>query len=162
MPDNSQKKWLNLLKAPGFPIDFPEEDAYRTACIGAVMLLFESGDCDRLTDAVRNASAPESRGRALSALESLALPDSPVSAQAVHRLHELAVLDGIQEAGKFLKKSGQQDEEPGWNSARMLLFEQKNQLLKADPGPVHLTELYLSGGISERFRLMELGKKILP
>ena len=162
MPDNSQKKWLNLLNAPGFPINFPEEDAYRAACIGAVMLLFEAGDCDGLTDSVRNASAPESRGRALSALESLALPDSPVSAQAVHRLHELAVLDGIPEAGRFLKKSGLQDEAPGWNSARMLLFEQKKELLKADPGPEHLTELYLCGDIPERFRLMELGKKILP
>lgn len=162
MPNSSQQKWLDLLKAPGFPIDFPEEDAYRAACIGAVMLLFEAGDCDGLTDAVRNASAPESRARALSALESLALANLPVSAQAVHHLYELAVLDGIPEAGKFLKKSGLQDEDQGWNSARMLLFEQKNQLLKADPGPEHLTGLYLRGDIPERFRLMELGKKILP
>lgn len=162
MSDNIHAKWLDLLKAPGFPADYSEEDAYRAACIGAVMLLFEAGDCDGLMDTVRNASAPESRGRALAALESLALPESPVSSQAVHLLHELAVLDGIPEAGRFLKKSGLQDKDQGWNSARMLLFEQKNQLLKADPGPEQLTKLYLHSDIAERFRLMELGKKLLP
>ena len=158
----SEIHWLELLKSPEIPQSCSREELYRAACIGAVMLLFESADCEGLMDVVRNASARESRGRALAALESLALPESPLSAKAVHLLHELAVLDGIPEAGRFLQKTALQDSDPGWNSARMLLFEQKNQLLKTDPGPEHLTEIFLREDVMGRFRLLELGKKLLP
>ena len=162
MPEKNHHNWLELLKYPEISPQISSEDVYRAACIGAVMLLFEAGDCDGLMEAVRNASAPESRARALAALENLAASGSPLSAKAVRLLHELAVLDGIPEAGKFLRKTGLEDKDPCWNSARMLLFEQKNLLLKADPGPEHLTELFLLEDASGRFRLLELGTKLLP
>lgn len=162
MPEKNHQNWLELLKYPEISPQISSEDVYRAACIGAVMLLFEAGDCDGLMEAVRNVSAPESRARALAALENLAASGSPLSAKAVRLLHELAVLDGIPEAGIFLRKTGLEDKDPCWNSARMLLFEQKNLLLKADPGPEHLTELFLLEDASGRFRLLELGTKLLP
>ena len=83
MPEKNHQNWLKLLKYPEISPQISSEDVYRAACIGAVMLLFEAGDCDGLMEAVQNASAPESRARALAALENLAASGSPLSAKAV-------------------------------------------------------------------------------
>ena len=158
----NSSQWTGFLCQPDIPLQFPKEDLYHAACIGAVMLLYEASDADGLADAVRHASAPESRARALLALESLTRAEGTTRETAVRLLHELAVLDGIPDAGNFLQKSNLQDSDPGWNSARMLLLEQKHQLLKADPGPEHLTELFLSSEEPLRLRLLALGGKLLP
>ena len=128
MSENSSQ-WTDLLHQPDIPKDFSKDDLYRVACIGAVMLLYEAADAEALADAVRFASAPESRARALLALESLTRAEGVIREKAVRLLHELAVMDGNPDAGTFLRKSSLQDKDPGWNSARMLLFEQKHQLL---------------------------------
>ena len=158
----SETQWTDLLHQPDIPKDFSKDDLYRAACIGAVMLLYEAADAEALADAVRFASAPESRARALLALESLTRAEGEIRENAVRLLHELAVLDGNPDAGTFLRKSNLQDKDPGWNSARMLLFEQKHQLLKADPGPEHLTLLFLNSTEPLRIRLLNLGEKVLP
>ena len=59
MPEKNHQNWLELLKYPEISPQISSEDVYRAACIGAVMLLFEAGDCDGLMEAVRNASAEE-------------------------------------------------------------------------------------------------------
>lgn len=161
MSENSSQ-WTDLLHQPDIPKDFSKDDLYRATCIGAVMLLYEAADAEALADAVRFASAPESRARALLALESLTRAEGEIREKAVRLLHELAVMDGNPDAGTFLRKSNLQDKEPGWNSARMLLFEQKHQLLKADPGPEHLTLLFLDSTEPLRIRLLNLGEKVLP
>ena len=156
--ENSQ--WTGLLRRPDLSSGLPEEEIYRAACIGAVMLLYEAGDADSLQDAVRRAAAPESRARALLALENMAA--GPSGKRAARLLHELAVLDGNPEAAAFLRRRGLQDEDAGWNSARMLLFGQKHQLLKEDPGLENLTHLFLHADPSLCRRLLTLGEKVLP
>lgn len=161
MSENSSQ-WTGLLRQPDIPQQFSHEDLYRAACIGAVMLLYESADAEALAEAVRYASAPESRVRALLALESLTRAEGEIRETALRLLHELAILDGNPDAGTFLRKSNLQDKDPGWNSARILLFEQKHQLLKADSGPEQLTALFLRSGEPLRLRLLTLGDKVLP
>ena len=152
-----------LLREPEISSRIPSGDVYRAACIGAISLLFEAGNCRELTEAVLYASAPESRIRSLVALENLtAGGPEEIRTAAIHCLHELAILNSHPQAAEFLRKSGLQDTDPGWNSARMLLFGQKHQLLKTDPGPEKLTELFLDSGEALRARLLEAGGKVLP
>ena len=160
-PETEKTALRDLLRHPDIPRDFPREDLYRAACIGAVMLLYEAADCEGLLDAVRRASSPESRARALMALRSLTKAPAPVREQAVHILHELAVLDGNTDAANFLRSSDLRDADPGWNSARLLLFGQKHQLLRDDPELTDLTELFLRAEDILRLRLLELAEKPL-
>ncbi len=154
--------WMLLLKQPGVPSEIPAEDIYRAACIGAVALLYEDGNAGALADLVLHASAPESRNRALAALGNLTRGPDHIRSDAVRRLHELAILNAQPQAADFLLKSGFQDTDPGWNSARMLLFGQKSRLLKADPGPEKLSEFFLDAEEPLRLRLMTLAEKVLP
>ena len=126
--DNSENNWQLLLRGPDISPRIPPEEVYRAACIGAVTLLYEGGNCGGLMSMALYASAPESRIRALAALESMTRGPENVRREAVHCLYELAVLNGHQQAVAFLQKSGLQDADPGWNSAVMLLFEQKHLL----------------------------------
>ena len=156
-------RWIDLLRHPEIPLHFSEEEIYRAACIGAVMLLYEAADAPALADVVRHGAAPESRSRALLSLKSLTRSeDNTVKETAIHLLHELAVLDGIADAAGFLQKTNLQDKDPGWNSARMLLLGQKHQLLKADPGPEQLSELFIQANKPLRNRLLKLSEKIIP
>ena len=155
-------QWTELLRQPDIPLNFSEEEIYRAACIGAVMLLYEAGDAATLADTVRHAAAPESRVRALLALENLTRSAESLRGTAVHLLHELAVLDGIPNAAGFLQKSGLKDADPGWNSALLLCFGQKHQLLKLDPGPEQLSALFLTSGPALRIRLLNLAEKVIP
>ncbi len=160
--DNSENNWQLLLREPDISPWIPSADVYRAACIGAVTLLYEAGNCGDLMEMALYASAPESRARALAALESLTRGSENVRCDAIHCLYELAVLNGHRQAAAFLQKSGLQDKDPGWNSAIMLLFEQKHLLLKADPELENLTGLFLSGNEAMRLRLLLLGEKVLP
>ena len=162
MDRNETGRYHEFLLSPEISDHLSSGELYRAGCIGAVTLLYEEGDHDALLDTVRHAPAPESRLRALAALENLARVPGDVQAKAVHSLYLLAVLDGNPAAASFLRKTDLQDQDPGWNSARMLLFEQKHQLLRDDPGPEHLTQLFLSGEQSLRLRLAALGEKVLP
>lgn len=160
--ENDPVNWSALLRQPEIPTDFTEEEIYRAACIGAVSLLYEAGAAAALQETVRYGSAPESRIRALVALENLARAADPSQKTALHLLYELAVLDGNPEAALFLRRTDLQDEDQGWNSARMLLFGQKHQLLRDDPGPRHLSELFICSEAPLRFRLLSLSEKTLP
>ena len=162
MDRNETGRFHKFLLSPEISDRLSAGELYRAACIGAVMLLYEAGDHGALLDTVRHAPAPESRLRALAALENLARVPGDIQAKAVHSLYQLAVLDGNPAAASFLRKTDLQDQDPGWNSARMLLFEQKHQLLRDDPGPEHLTQLFLSGEQPLRLRLTALGEKVLP
>ncbi len=162
MDRNETGRFHEFLLSPEISDRLSAGELYRAACIGAVTLLYEAGDQDALLDTVRHAPAPESRLRALAALENLARMPGDIQAKAVHSLYQLAVLDGNPAAASFLRKTDLQDQDPGWNSARMLLFEQKHQLLRDDPGPEHLTRLFLSGEQPLRLRLAALGEKVLP
>ena len=162
MMDKKTVQWDNLLCQPGIQTEFSQNDIYRAACIGAVTLLFESGDCEALLHCVRHASAPESRARSLLALENLTKVSEPIRDRAVHALYELAVSDKNPEAAGFLQKNELKDPDPGWNSAGLLLLQKKHQLLKEDPGPVHLSELFLKEGKQLRYCLLEMGGKVLP
>ena len=155
-------QWKKLLCQPGAQPDFSQDEIYRAACIGAVMLLYEAGACDDLVDAVRHAAAPESRARSLLALENLTRALEPVSSRAIHSLYELAVLDKNPEAANFLLKNNLKDQDPGWSSAGLLLFGKKHQLLKEDPGPVRLSELFLQGEKQLRYCLLDMAEKVLP
>lgn len=160
---NFDARWIELLRHPEIPLEFNEDEIYRAACIGAVMLLYESANAPALADVVRHGAAPESRARALLSLKSLTRSaEDKVKETAVHLLHELAVLDGITDAAGFLQKVNLQDKDPGWNSARMLLLGQKHQLLKADPGPEQLSDLFIHAAPPLRNRLLTLSEKVLP
>ena len=160
--DRQSKQWQLLLSSPDISPQISPEDVYRAACIGAVALLYEAGNARALADMVLHASSPESRTRALAALENLTKGPEAIRAEAIHRLYELAILNAQTHASDFLMKSGLQDADPGWNSARMLLFGQKSKLLKTDPGPEDLTGLFLSSEEPFRLRLLSLGEKVLP
>lgn len=162
MSAEESARWTYLLTRPDASGEVSADDIRRAAGIGAVMLLYESGDSAALAEAVRHAYAPEIRTRALYALENLTKASGPVHDGAVRQLYQLAVLDDHKEAARFLRAAGIQDTDPGWNSAGMLLFEQKNQLLKADPELKNLTGLFLSGAEPLRLRLLSIGEKVLP
>ena len=154
--------WTDLLRQPAIPQNASAENIYRAACIGAISLLYEAGDSTGLAEAVLHAAAPESRIRALTALENLTKAPEPYHSDAVHSLYELAVISGHPQSAEFLRKSAVQDKDPGWNSAGMLLSGQKHQLLRSDPGPEKLSGLFLNGSEALRTRLLTLGEKILP
>lgn len=162
METNDILRFRELLSLPEISDQLSPQELYRAACIGTVTLLFEAGDHEGLLDTVRHAPAPESRLRAMAALENLARFPGDIQEKAVHDLYELAVLDGNPEAASFLRKTDAQDRDPGWNSARQLLFEQKNRLMHDDPGSEQLTELFLSENHALRQRLLRLGEKVLP
>ena len=162
METNDILRFRELLSLPEISDQLSPQELYRAACIGTVTLLFEAGDHEGLLDTVRYAPAPESRLRAMAALENLARFPGDIQEKAVHDLYELAVLDGNPEAASFLRKTDAQDRDPGWNSARQLLFEQKNRLMHDDPGSEQLTELFLSENHALRQRLLRLGEKVLP
>lgn len=162
METNDILRYRGFLRLPEISDQLSPQDLYRAACIGTVTLLFEEGDHKGLLDTVRHAPAPESRLRAMAALENLARFPGDVQEKAVHDLYELAVLDGNPEASSFLRKTDAQDRDPGWNSARQLLFEQKHQLMRDDPGAEQLTELFLAEGQALRQRLLTLGEKVIP
>lgn len=161
---NSEKSvnWREILHQPQLDTAVSKDEIYRAACIGAVTLLFEAGDCDGLMDAVRHAAAPESRVRSLLALENLTKVPDPTGGKAVHSLYELALLDKNPEAAKFIQKHDLWDQDPGWYAAGLLLFEKKHRLTKEDPGLVNLSELFLQGDEQLRHCLLELGEKNLP
>ena len=155
-------RWTEFLRRPVLSQAVSSEETYRAACIGAITLLFEAGDCAGLADSVCHAAAPESRARALAALGNLTCPASPVRSEAIRQLHSLAILYGHPQAAEFLRKKDLADRDDGWNSARMLLFGQKHRLLKTDPGPEKLTAFFLEGNEPLRRRLLTLGEKTLP
>ena len=160
-PENNNS-WLSLLLRPDIPADFSAEALYRAAGIGAVTLLYEFRDASGLAEAARYAPVPEMRARALFALERLTGADEPTGSEAVRRLYEMAILDDHREARDFLSASGVRDRDPGWFSAGLLLREQKNSLLKHDPELTALTELFISGAVPLRTRLLTLSEKVLP
>ena len=154
--------WAELLRHPGITEKTTGDELYRAACIGAVTLLYEAGDTAALAESARHAASPESRARALFALQSLTRAQKPIRQQALRELYVLAIRDGNSEAAAFLLKCGMADEDPGWNSAGLLLFGKKHQLLKADPGPEKLSELFLKAETPLRVRLLTLAEKVLP
>lgn len=155
-------RWSSLLRQPNITSQTQGDEVYRAACIGAVTLLYEAGDSTGLADAVLHASAPESRARSLAALQNLTRGPEAIREDAIRRIYELAVLYGQPQAASFLRKSGIQDSDPGWNSAGALLLGQKHRLLNEDPGPEKLTGLFLSAEEPLRLRLLDLGVKVLP
>ena len=154
--------WISLLSQPDIPIEFSEEGIYRAACIGAVMLLYEAGDAAALADTVRHGASPESRTRALLALENLTRGPEEVCGRAVHSLYELAILDDVTAAGEFIQKNDLRDQIPGWNSAGFLYAGKKSRLAKEDPGLNGLTELYLRSAQNLRTRLRSVGEAAIP
>ena len=153
---------LEVLSRPNLSENAPAEEIYRAACIGAVTLLYEAGDSKSLETAVLRGASPETRARALAAIRNLTRGPEDIRTRAVRVLYELAVMHSVPAVAAFLQKSGLQDSDPGWNSAGALLFGQKHRLLKEDPGPEKLTELFLSAGEPLRLRLTVLGEKVLP
>ena len=154
--------WTDLLRQPALPQQAASEEIYRAACIGAVSLLYEAGNSAGLADAVLHAASQESRLRALTALENMTRASGPYGADAVRSLYELAIISGHRQSAEFLRTNDIRDSDTGWNSAGMLLFGQKHRLLKSDPGPEKLSELFLSGNEALRIRLLDLGSKTLP
>lgn len=157
-----ENNWHLLLKEPDISPLIPAEEVYRAACIGAVTLLYEAGNAAALADMALHASAPESRNRALAALQNLTRASEKIRTEAVRELYILAIMNNLPQAADFLLKSGLQDADPGWNSAGMLLFRQKSRLLKSDLGPENLSKLFLNAEEPLRLRLLVLAENVLP
>ncbi|MBR6088294.1 MAG: hypothetical protein IKP86_00075, partial [Anaerolineaceae bacterium] len=157
---SSIMRWL--LRNPAVPQEFPEEELYNAACIGAVTLLYEMGDSDGLYETIRFASSPESQRRAMLALGNLARASGETRAKTVRHLHELAILDDNRSAANYISMYRLRDTDAGWNSARMLYFEERYELLRDDPYLDDLSTFFLDGDQTVRYRLLELGEDLIP
>ncbi len=155
--------WIDLLREPDIPQGMSAADVYRAACSGAVMFLYESADTDALSDAVLHAAAGESRARALAALRSLCgHPDPEIRERALTAVYTLAIREAVPKAMDFLIKDDLPAPSKQWQSAKLLFQDKKNRLLKVDPGPEQLTELFLEGDERLRARLLTRAEKLLP
>ena len=161
MKDKDQSL-IRLLSSPGLPPDLSGEVLYRAACIGAVTILREDGNCADLAEAVRRAASPEIRERALLSLAGLALRTGDASPEPIRQLYMLAVRDADPGAAEIIRRHALEDQDPGWNCAGHLLLGRKHLLLKQDPKLQNLSDFFLRADDPLRLRLLGLGEKMLP
>ena len=133
----------SILTEAEIPRDFPPDLTYRLAGIGALTLLDESlsaGDPDAaklLSEAAVRSPAEAVRVRALRVLEDeAALRKNPVAIDALFAL----AIDGLNpDALAFLKQEKIESTEPCRETAKLLLLNERERLLRTDPALDALT-----------------------
>ena len=133
----------SILTEAEIPRDFPPDLTYRLAGIGALTLLDESlsaGDPDAaklLSEAAVRSPAEAVRVRALRVLEDeAALRKNPA---AINALFALAIDEMNPEALAFLKQEKIESTEPRRETAKLLLLNERERLLRTDPALDALT-----------------------
>ena len=149
----------SILTEAEIPRSFPPDSTYRLAGIGALTLLSESLSAgateaaELLIEAAVRSPAEAVRVRALRVLEDeAALRKNPA---AINALFALAIDEMNPEALAFLKQEKIETTEPRRETAKLLLLNERERLLRTDPALDALTGAYLAANDGVRAALLK-------